>query len=49
MANPAKFRQNSRFKRMSARQGSDESGDFGENGDFGDNGESGEISPEFKI
>ena len=43
MANLAKFRQSSRFGRMSEREGSDESGVFGENGKFG------EISPEFKI
>ena len=49
IANPAKFRQTSRFRRMSVRQGSDESGEFGKNGDFGENGESGEISPDFKI
>ena len=34
MANSAKFRQISRFDRMSERLGFDESGDFGENDGF---------------
>ena len=49
LANMTIFRQRPKFKRMSSRQGYQQSGEFDEYGEFGEYGEFDDISPKTKI